>query len=105
MGIVLPTKEHEDAESILRDADTAMYRAKSAGRSRAEIFNATMYEEALDALQTEAELTRAIEEDRIVPWFQPLVSLETGRIAGFEALARWIHPQRGVDPSTMTVSS
>ncbi len=96
VGIVLPTENHQDAESILRDADTAMYRAKSAGRSRAEIFNATMYEEALDALQTEAELTRAIEEDRIVPWFQPLVSLETGRIAGFEALARWIHPERGV---------
>lgn len=96
VGIVLPTEDHADADSILRDADTAMYRAKGTGRSRAEIFDVSMYEQALDALQTEAELTRAIEEDQIVPWFQPLVSLETGRIAGFEALARWMHPQRGV---------
>jgi diguanylate cyclase (GGDEF)-like protein len=96
IGLVLPGPGDGTPVSLLRDADTAMYQAKNSGRARTEIFNAAMHQDALNALQTEAELAKAIEDGRIEPFYQPIVDLKTGRIAGFEALARWIDPEKGV---------
>jgi diguanylate cyclase (GGDEF)-like protein/PAS domain S-box-containing protein len=83
-------------ESLLRDADTAMYRAKSQGRARCEVFDPTMHTTALARLQLETDLRGAVERDEFELAYQPLVSLADGRIAGFEALARWRHPERGL---------
>jgi predicted signal transduction protein with EAL and GGDEF domain len=97
IGVALSTAGYEHAEEVLRDADTAMYRAKSLGRARYEIFdkgmNATT---ATDLPQIEMDLWRALERDELTLDYQPIVSLRTGRIAGFEALLRWLHPSRGM---------
>ncbi|HEX2189370.1 MAG TPA: EAL domain-containing protein [Longimicrobiaceae bacterium] len=84
------------AEDLVRDADTAMYRAKSEGKSRVALFDAEMHAEAMARLHREADLRRALERDEIRVHYQPIVSLETGRLVGFEALARWEHPVEGL---------
>lgn len=96
IGVALSTSGYEHAEEVLRDADTAMYRAKSLGRARYEIFNKGMHADATDLLQIETDLLRALERDELTLDYQPIVSLRTGRIAGFEALLRWLHPSRGM---------
>ena len=83
-------------ESLLRDADTAMYRAKSRGRARCEVFDPAMHTSALARLHLETDLRGAVERDEFELAYQPLVSLRDGRITGFEALARWRHPGRGM---------
>jgi diguanylate cyclase (GGDEF)-like protein/PAS domain S-box-containing protein len=83
-------------ESLLRDADTAMYQAKGRGRARCEVFDPTMHTTALARLTLETDLRGALEREEFELAYQPLVSLADGRIAGFEALARWRHPQRGL---------
>jgi diguanylate cyclase (GGDEF)-like protein/PAS domain S-box-containing protein len=96
IGIAYSSAGYERHEDILRDADTAMYRAKANGKNRYEVFDAGMHARAIEALRLEAELRRAVESGEIVPFYQPVVALSTGDIAGFEALARWHHPQRGL---------
>ena len=95
IGIAMGMTGYEKAEDVLRDADTAMYRAKSQGRARAEVFDTTMHARAVVLLQMETELRQAIERGEFVAHYMPIVSLESGRITGFEALVRWNHPQRG----------
>jgi diguanylate cyclase (GGDEF)-like protein/PAS domain S-box-containing protein len=84
------------AEDLVRDADTAMYRAKSEGKSRVALFDAEMHAAVMARLHREADLRRALEGDEIRVHYQPIVSLETGRLLGFEALARWEHPEEGL---------
>ena len=84
------------ADALLRDADTAMYRAKGRGRARSEMFDSGMQAAALQRLHLETDLRGAVERQEFELLYQPVVSLADGRIAGFEALARWRHPQRGV---------
>ncbi len=96
MGISSSMQAYERPEDVLRDADTAMYRAKANGKARHEVFDSHMHTRAVEALTLENELRRAIDKGEIEPYFQPIVALETGAIVGFEALARWIHPERGL---------
>jgi diguanylate cyclase (GGDEF)-like protein len=82
--------------SLLRDADAAMYRAKEKGRARCEFFDATMRTEALDHLETQSALHRALERDELRVHYQPVVDLTSGAVAGVEALVRWEHPRHGL---------
>jgi diguanylate cyclase (GGDEF)-like protein/PAS domain S-box-containing protein len=84
------------ADALLRDAETAMYRAKGRGRARSEMFDAGMQASAVQRLHVETDLRGAVERGEFALLYQPVVSLADGRIAGFEALARWRHPARGV---------
>ncbi|HEX8235561.1 MAG TPA: EAL domain-containing protein [Abditibacteriaceae bacterium] len=99
IGIALsrmaPDPIYSDPEEILRDADTAMYRAKNMGRGRYEIFDKAMHAQAMKRAQLEAELRHAIEENQLILHYQPIVDLTSGEISGFETLVRWQHPQRG----------
>jgi diguanylate cyclase (GGDEF)-like protein/PAS domain S-box-containing protein len=96
MGIALSSKEYERPEDILRDADTAMYRAKGLGKARHEIFDTGMHSQALKLLQLETDLRRALERKEFMVVYQPIMSLETGLLCGFEALIRWPHPEQGL---------
>ena len=95
IGIVLGTPNYEKPEHLLRDADTAMYRAKALGKARHQVFDAEMHAHALELLQLENDLRRAVERNEFVVHYQPIVCLSTGRISGFEALVRWCHPEQG----------
>ncbi len=96
IGIVLGTKEYLQGADILRDADTAMYRAKANGKARYEIFDNQMHRQALARLHLENDLRRAIELKEFILHYQPVISLETGYLVGFEALIRWQHPEQGL---------
>ena len=95
IGIALSTTGYERAEEVLRDADTAMYRAKTLGKARHEVFDKAMHARALNLLQVETDLRRAVEREEFVLHYQPIISIETGEIRSFEALVRWQHPERG----------
>lgn len=84
------------AADLLRDADAAMYRAKARGRDCVEAFAPGLHETTVLALRTATELRRGIERGEVVPYYQPIVELTTGHVVGFEALARWLHPERGL---------
>ena len=86
------------AESLLRDADAAMYRAKERGRARYEIFDDAMRTRVLSRLRQEIQLRQAIDQDELCLHYQPIVSLRDGTVQGVEALVRWQHPQRGLLP-------
>ncbi|MBV8887705.1 MAG: EAL domain-containing protein [Chroococcidiopsidaceae cyanobacterium CP_BM_RX_35] len=96
IGIALSTTNFERPEDILRAADTAMYRAKALGRARYEIFNPDMYTQAVARLQLETDLRHALDRQEFQVYYQPIVAFASGRIAGFEALIRWQHPDRGL---------
>lgn len=98
IGIVLGCAEYERADDLLRDADLAMYRAKSKGKGRYEIFDAKVHSGTLTLLQLEIDLRRAIENNEFILNYQPVVSLNSEEISGFEALVRWQHPIRGIVP-------
>jgi diguanylate cyclase (GGDEF)-like protein/PAS domain S-box-containing protein len=89
IGIALSATGYERPQDMIRDADIAMYRAKSRGRAVHEVFDKTMHERAVKLLKFETELRRSIERGELRVYYQPLVSLETNRVVGFEALVRW----------------
>ena len=96
IGIAVSMLWYDCPEDILRDADMAMYRAKAQKRTRPVVFNRTMYRQAVNRLQIETDLRQAIPRQELQLYYQPIVSLITGRISGFEALVRWQHPTRGL---------
>lgn len=96
IGIALSGSGYARPEMIMRDADAAMYRAKAAGKSRSEIFDKEMHTQGVKRLQLETELRRAIERDEFTIRYQPIINLKTAQLAGFEALVRWQHPERGL---------
>ena len=96
IGIALNSPDCNQPEELLRNADTAMYRAKALGKARYEVFDATMHAQAQERLQLETDLRQAIERCEFQLHYQPIVSLVTEAVIGFEALIRWQHPQRGL---------
>jgi len=96
IGVALSTSGYIEAEDIIRDADTAMYRAKDRGKARCEIFDTAMHTRAVTLLRLESDLRRALEKDELCVYYQPIVSLASGELHGFEALVRWQHPERGI---------
>jgi diguanylate cyclase (GGDEF)-like protein/PAS domain S-box-containing protein len=98
VGIATYPENGRDAESLLKNADTAMYGAKNGGRNNYQFYLAEMHENATQRLQTEAQLRQALERGEFLLHYQPKLDLATGEISGFEALLRWNHPQRGLVP-------
>lgn len=95
IGIVNSTIGYQQPEDYLRAADTAMNYAKTQGRVSTALFDTSMQDRTLERLQLEADLQEAIERQEFYLNYQPIISLETGRVVSFEALVRWQHPQRG----------
>jgi len=98
VGIKYSGADDDEPEDLLRDADTAMYCAKTLGKAQYQVFDARMHTSALTLLQIESDLRRALEKQEFHVNYQPIVSLQSGRISGFEALVRWHHPERGLIP-------
>ena len=96
MGIAINSPHYEQGEDLIRDADTAMYRAKMEGKGRCETFDSEMRAKVVARIQLESELRGAIERKEFRVYYQPIVNLQTGRIAAFEALVRWQHPSRNL---------
>ena len=87
---------HDISKELIRKADMAMYRAKSSGKARYAVFDSDMDEKAAARLSLENELRRAAEMEEFQVYYQPMVSISTGEVVGFEALLRWEHPERGL---------
>ena len=98
IGITVYNGQYSEPEELLRDADTAMYRAKALGGGCCQVFDVKMYESAITLLELEADLKRAVENGEWLVYYQPILSLEDGGISGLEALVRWNCPKRGIVP-------
>ncbi|MDE1884726.1 MAG: EAL domain-containing protein [Xanthomonadaceae bacterium] len=96
IGIAMASARYRKAEELLRDADVAMYRAKSEGRHRYALFDEHLHKEAMQLMELESDLRRAIARSEFVPFFQPVVRLANRVTVGYEALLRWQHPERGL---------
>jgi diguanylate cyclase (GGDEF)-like protein/PAS domain S-box-containing protein len=96
IGITFSAFGYTDADAMLRDADTAMYKAKGDGRARCALFDSGLHAAVSDRLRLEGELRRAIDDGALGVQYQPLFELDQGRLAGFEALVRWPHPRDGL---------
>ena len=96
IGIALSSDGYDKPEDILRDADLTMYSAKERGKARYEVFDPSLHELAIKRLQLETDLRRGLERQEFQIYYQPITSLVTGNLSGFEALARWQHPTRGM---------
>jgi diguanylate cyclase (GGDEF)-like protein len=98
IGIVFGSRIYKNGSELLRDADIAMYRAKAFGKGRYTIFDREMYSQTIHLSEMENDLRLAIKRQEFTLFYQPIVSLKTGRITGFEALLRWQHPEKGLIP-------
>ena len=96
VGIAIYPEDGADGESLMRNADAAMYHAKSAGRNNFQFFDAKMNELAVERLSIEHALRHALSRDEFRLHFQPVIDIRTGRVASIEALVRWQHPERGL---------
>ena len=96
IGVATSASGYESSDKMLRDADTAMYRAKSRGRGGCVLFDESMHQQAVERLHKELQLRQAIDRHEFFLCYQPIVSLKSGLIEGFEALLRWKSPERGL---------
>jgi diguanylate cyclase (GGDEF)-like protein/PAS domain S-box-containing protein len=104
IGIALSSTGYANSGELLRDADTAMYRAKSGGPGRYEVFDRAMHLHAVEQLKIETDLRHAVQRNELVLHYQPIVQLDSGEITGFEALLRWQHPRHGLMQPTDFIS-
>jgi len=98
IGIALYPQDGENFGSLLKNADTAMYKAKDRGRHTFQFYASEMSHKAMQRLELESEMRTALKEEQFVVYYQPKVNLQTGEYSGVEALVRWQHPQRGMIP-------
>lgn len=96
IGIAIGNSQYRQEIDLLRDADTALYRAKELGKARYELFNPQMYVDAMRRLELENALREAIAKDLLVVYYQPILTLKQKTLIGFEALVRWQHPEQGL---------
>ncbi|MGH8234901.1 MAG: bifunctional diguanylate cyclase/phosphodiesterase [Rhodanobacteraceae bacterium] len=96
IGIALAAPHYQVPDELLRDADSAMYRAKAEGRHRSVVFDDDLRKEAVSLLEVENDLRRGLTRGEFVPYYQPIVNLDAGNVIGYEALMRWRHPRRGI---------
>lgn len=96
VGIVLGSKGYEDPGLMLRDAETAMHRAKVEGKNEIKIFDQNMHKQALKLLHMDSDLRKALENKEFLVFYQPIINLDNLTLSGFEALIRWDHPQKGL---------
>jgi len=96
IGIAASTQSYASAADVLRDSDIAMYRAKTQGKARCEVFDQTTHDQAVGRLKLETDLRRALEREEFRVYYQPIILLASGNIAGFEALVRWDRPGVGI---------
>ena len=99
IGIASSSSAYGEAEEMLRDAEIAMYRAKRAGKARCEVFDPAMHSSAVRRLKLETDLRLGLERGELIVYYQPIVSLSSGKITGFEALSRWPHPDGMISPA------
>jgi PAS domain S-box-containing protein len=98
VGVALSSHTYLQAADMVRDAEIAMYRAKQSGKARCELFDPAMHSTAVRRLKLETDLRLGLERGELIVYYQPIVSLESGRIVGFEALSRWLRPEGMVSP-------
>ena len=103
IGIAASLRKYEHPEQILRDADLAMYRAKTLGKSRQEIFDGDMQHHMLLRFELESDLRGALDRGELSVYYQPIISISDGSVVAFEALVRWSHPERGMVPPSIFV--
>ncbi len=96
VGIAIGTATYSEPEHILRDADMAMYHAKASRQTPYQLFDPTLHSSALQRLQLEIDLRKAVQQHELIVHYQPIITLDTGKTVGFEALVRWQHPQKGL---------
>lgn len=99
IGVAYSSNSYASAEDLLRDAELAMYRAKRTGKARCEVFDPAMHSTAVHRLKLETDLRKGIERGELIVYYQPIVSLQSGKITGFEALSRWQRPEGMVSPA------
>jgi len=105
IGICAYPHDGDDVETLMRNADTAMYHAKQMGRNNCQFFTQAMNDAAQQRLQMENDLRHAIERGEFTLHYQPLIDLKSGAVVGFEALVRWRHPQRGMVPPSQFIAA
>jgi len=103
IGITLFPSDGEDADTLLRNADVAMYHAKESGRNSFQFFSAQMNQRAMEKLSIETDLKKALERNELLLYYQPQIDLQTGKVVGVEALIRWQHPRLGMVSPVMFI--
>ncbi|MGD8188398.1 EAL domain-containing protein [Brevibacillus ginsengisoli] len=98
IGISLNTRKSEDATTLIRHADMAMYYAKELGKNNYQFYTVEMKEKVIDSLELENQLHQALERQELIVYYQPQIDIDSGKIVGMEALIRWKHPERGLVP-------
>ncbi|MFZ3341051.1 MAG: EAL domain-containing protein [Terriglobales bacterium] len=99
IGAALSANSYDKPEDLVRDAEIAMYRAKQSGKARCEVFDPAMHSNAVRRLKLETDLRGGLERGELLVYYQPIISLRSGKIAGFEALSRWKHPEGMISPA------